>query len=122
VLVASFNDARLARVRALAGPGLATSLGRRGAARLRVASVIGGRLRLPESVVAAQVPLRYGRVPVVDRRFVRHAHRLGLQVHVWTIDEPTVMHDLLDLRVDGIMTDHVEVLRDVYASRGLWAA
>ncbi|HEY2947701.1 MAG TPA: glycerophosphodiester phosphodiesterase family protein [Micromonosporaceae bacterium] len=122
VLLASFSGARLARVRALAGPRLATSLGRRGVARLRVASVIGGRPRLPKSVVAAQVPLRYGRVRVVDRRFVRCAHRLGLQVHVWTIDDPAVMHDLLDLGVDGIMTDHVEVLRDVYTSRGLWAA
>lgn len=58
---------------------------------------------------------------MVDRRFVRHAHRLGLPVHVWTTEEPADMHDLPDLGVDGIMTDHVDVLRDVYASRGLWA-
>jgi glycerophosphoryl diester phosphodiesterase len=70
--------------------------------------------------VAAQVPVRHGRLPIVDGRFVRHAHRLGLQVHVWTIDDPGVMGELLDLGVDGIMTDRIEVLRDVYASRGLW--
>ena len=50
---------------------------------------------------------------MVDRRFIAYAHRLGLQVHVWTIDEPAEMHELLDLGVDGIMTDHVDVLRDV---------
>jgi len=122
VLLASFSDARLARLRALAGPKVATSLGMRGVARLRLASLTGRRLRLPPSVVAAQVPVRYGRVPVADRRFIRYAQRLGLQVHVWTIDEPTEMHDLLDLGVDGIMTDHVDVLRDVYRSRGHWAA
>jgi glycerophosphoryl diester phosphodiesterase len=122
VLLASFSDARLARLRGLAGPAVATSLGMRGVARLRLGSMTGRRLRLPGSVVAAQVPVRYGQVPVVDRRFVRYAHRLGLQVHVWTIDEPAEMHDLLDLGVDGIMTDRVDVLRDVYASRGLWAA
>ena len=77
---------------------------------------------MQSSVVAAQVPVRYGRVRVVDRRFLRYAHRLGLQVHVWTIDEPAEMHELLDLGVDGIMTDHVGVLRDVYRSRGHWAA
>ena len=93
-----------------------------GVARLRMASLTGRVLRLPSSVVAAQVPVRYGRVPVVDRRFVRHAHRHGLQVHVWTIDEPAEMHGLLDLGVDGIMTDHVGLLRDVYRSRGHWAA
>lgn len=120
VLLASFSDARLDRLRALAGPAVATSLGMRGVARLRLASLTRRRLRLPPSVVAAQVPLRYGRLRVVDRRLVEHAHRLGLQVHVWTIDKPTEMHELLDLGVDGIMTDHVDVLRDVYLSRGHW--
>ncbi len=61
-----------------------------------------------------------GRVRVVDRRFLAYAHRLGLQVHVWTIDEPDEMDRLLDLGVDGIMTDRVEVLRDVFLRRGLW--
>jgi glycerophosphoryl diester phosphodiesterase len=122
VLLASFSDARLARLRALAGPRVATSMGVREVLRLRISSVTGTRLRLPPSVAAAQVPLRHGRVPVVDRRFVSHAHRLGLQVHVWTIDDPAVMVRLLDLGVDGIMTDRVETLRDVYAARGLWPA
>ncbi|GGM23225.1 glycerophosphoryl diester phosphodiesterase [Micromonospora sonchi] len=122
VLLASFSDNRLTRLRAMTGGRVATSLGVRGVARLRWASLTGRPVRLPRSVVAAQVPVRYGRLPVVDRRFLRMAHRLGLQVHVWTIDEPTEMHELLDLGVDGIMTDHVGVLRDVYRSRGHWAA
>ncbi|MEE6259989.1 glycerophosphodiester phosphodiesterase [Plantactinospora sonchi] len=122
VLLASFSDARLARLRRAAGPKVATSLGLRGVARLRLASLANRRLVLPPSVVAAQVPVRYRGVRVVDRRFVEHVHRLGLQVHVWTIDELTEMHDLLDLGVDGIMTDHVDVLREAYASRGLWPA
>ncbi|WP_428965451.1 glycerophosphodiester phosphodiesterase [Micromonospora fluostatini] len=122
VLLASFSDARLGRLRTLTGGRIATGLGMRGVAALRLASLAGRRLRLPPSVVAAQVPVRYGRVRVLDRRFLAHAHRHGLQVHVWTIDEPTEMHGLLDLGVDGIMTDHVGVLRDVYRSRGHWAA
>lgn len=122
VLLASFSDTRLTRLRALAGPKVATSLGMRGVARLRLGSLTGRRLVLPPSVVAAQVPVRYGRIPVVDRRFVAYAHRLGLQVHVWTIDESAEMHELLDLGVDGIMTDRVDVLREVYLSRGHWPA
>ncbi|MEU7904580.1 glycerophosphodiester phosphodiesterase [Actinoplanes sp. NPDC049118] len=122
VLLASFSDARLARVRALAGPGIATSLGQREVLRLRVSSVAGTRLRLPASAAAAQVPARFGPVTVVDRRFVSRAHRLGLQVHVWTIDDPAEMHRLLELGVDGIMTDRTEVLRDVYTARGAWPA
>jgi glycerophosphoryl diester phosphodiesterase len=69
---------------------------------------------------AAQVPVRYAGIPVVDARFVRHAHKLGMQVHVWTVDEPAQMRELLDLGVDGIMTDHIEVLRDVLTERGQW--
>ena len=120
VLLASFSDGRLARLRALAGPSVATSLGRRRVGQLRLASLAGVPVRLPASAVAAQVPVRHGRITVVDRRFVALAHRLGRQVHVWTIDDPAEMHRLLDLGVDGIMTDRLEVLRDVYVARDAW--
>lgn len=120
VLLASFSDRRLAEVRALAGPAVATSLGRRGVARLRLASLTGVPIQLPASVVAAQVPVRHGRLTVVDRRFLAYAHRLGLQVHVWTIDDPAEITGLLDLGVDGIMTDRLEALRDVFLARGVW--
>ncbi len=122
VLLASFSDARLRRLRQLAGPAVATSMATREVARLRVASLSGRRLRLPAGVVAAQVPVRWAGIPVVDRRFVRYAHRLGLHVHVWTVDDPAEITHLLDLDVDGIMTDRCEVLRQVYRDRGLWAA
>jgi glycerophosphoryl diester phosphodiesterase len=123
VLLASFSDARTARMRAALGPEVATSLGSRGSAHLWAASRTGrGARRLAARVAAAQVPPRAGRVRVVDRRFVRYAHQVGLQVHVWTIDDPTEMHELLDLGVDGIMTDHIDVLRDVYTQRGHWPA
>ncbi len=120
LLLASFSDARLAAMRTALGPAVATSMGMREAARLWLASRLGRRLRLPPSVRAAQVPVRHGAVRVVDRRFLRHAHRLGLHVHVWTIDDPDQMNHLLELGVDGIMTDRIEVLRDVYAARGVW--
>ena len=120
VLLASFSDARLARLRTLAGPRVATSLARGEVVRLRISSWAGTPLRLPGSAVAAQVPVRHGRVPVADRRFIARAHRQGLQVHVWTVDDPMEMHRLLDLGVDGIMTDRPELLREVYAARGVW--
>jgi glycerophosphoryl diester phosphodiesterase len=123
VLLASFSTARLARIRAAMGPAVATSLGSREVAALWGAARLGrGRLRLPAGVVAAQVPVRQARLRVVTRRFVGYAHRLGLHVHVWTIDDPAEMNELLDLGVDGIMTDRIEVLREVYSARGLWAA
>ena len=120
VLLASFSDARLARLRNLAGPEMATSLGMRAVARLRLASATGLPVRMPASAVAAQVPVTQSGLTVVNRRFLARAHRLGLQVHAWTIDDPAEMNRLLDLGVDGIMTDRIDVLREVYVTRGIW--
>jgi glycerophosphoryl diester phosphodiesterase len=120
VLLASFSEARLKLVRSLAGPSVATSMGMAAVTRLRLAAWTGAPLRLPPSVVAAQVPVSHGPVRVVDRSFLRKAHRLGLQVHVWTVDDPAEMNRLLDLGVDGLMTDRTETLRDVYEARGAW--
>ena len=75
--------------------------------------------RLPAPCV--QVPHRYrGRV-LTDERFVTTAHRLGLQVHVWTVDDEAEMDELLDRGVDGLMTDRPTLLRDVLTRRGSWA-
>lgn len=120
VCVGSFSEARVARAHRLAGPRLATSYGVRGVLGLRLRSY-GIRAALRAGAVCAQVPERQGSIPVVDARFVRTAHALGLQVHVWTVNEPERMAALLDLGVDGIMTDHIETLRTVLSERGAWS-
>jgi glycerophosphoryl diester phosphodiesterase len=118
VCVGAFSDRRLARIRRLMGDDVCTSLGPRDTIRLRVASA-----GVPVGTFAgacAQVPVRArGRV-LVDARFVAAAHRRGLQVHVWTIDEPNEMRRLLDLGVDGIMTDRPAALKQVLIERGQW--
>ncbi|MEU1494666.1 glycerophosphodiester phosphodiesterase [Streptomyces sp. NPDC005776] len=120
VCVGSFSEARVARAHRLAGPRLATSYGVRGVVGLRLRSY-GIPAALRAGAVCAQVPESQGGVRVVDRRFVREAHARGLQVHVWTVNEPERMAALLDLGVDGIMTDHIETLRTVLSERGAWA-
>lgn len=118
VCVGAFSDRRLARLRGLLGPALCTSLGPAGVARLRSASLglPAGRLHAR----CAQVPERAGRARLVDERFVTAAHRRGLQVHVWTVDDPADMERLLDLGVDGLMTDRPAVLAEVLRRRGQW--
>ena len=59
-------------------------------------------------------------VTLVDTRFVNEAHKRGIQIHVWTIDDRDEMIRLLDLGVDGIMTDRPAVLREVLEARGQW--
>nr|WP_202513445.1 MULTISPECIES: glycerophosphodiester phosphodiesterase family protein [unclassified Streptomyces] len=119
VCVGSFSEARVARAHRLAGPRLATSYGVRGILGMRLRSY-GIPAPLRAGAVCAQVPESQNGVRVVDRRFVREAHARGLQVHVWTVNERERMAALLDLGVDGIMTDHIETLRTVLSERGAW--
>ncbi len=121
VCIGSFDDARLRLVRRALGPRLATSAGPRDVAMNRLLPrIIARLLRSPSQALQIPVTQRVGRVPVtlVTPRLVASAHALGKQVHVWTIDDADEMHRLLDLGVDGIVTDRIDTLRDVLAERG----
>ena len=117
VCIGAFSDRRLARVRALSGGRACTSMGPRAVAAARIAATGGWMPR--QGADCVQVPLRHGRVRIVTARFLTAAHRAGLPVHVWTIDDEPIMHQLLDLGVDGLMTDRLTRLRDVFENRGL---
>ncbi len=119
VCVGAFSDRRLLRCREILGPGLCTSAGPRATALFRMAS-LARSFRAPDWR-CLQVPVRTAGVRLVDRRSVAFAHRQGLQVHVWTVNDPREMHNLLDIGVDGIMTDRPALLRDVLTERGQWA-
>lgn len=64
-----------------------------------------------------QIPERAFGLPLVTTRLVRHAQRKGIAVIVWTVNEPATMARLLDLGVDGIITDRPDLLQDVIAAR-----
>lgn len=76
--------------------------------------------RALRGVDALQVPVRYRAIPVITPGYVRRAHALGLYVHVWTINDPAEMHRLLDLGVDGIVSDRADLLKEVLQARGQW--
>jgi len=117
VNVGSFSDRRLRRIRVLSGGRACTSMGPRAVAVARAAAVGGQMPR--QGADCVQVPIRVGLIRIVTAGFVRAAHRAGLQVHVWTVNDPVAMRELLELGVDGIMTDRPRVLRDVLAVRGV---
>jgi glycerophosphoryl diester phosphodiesterase len=114
VCVAAFSDRRLKRLRAALGDGLCSALG-----PLEIAGLRFGRPSRRRAL-AAQVPVRGGPITVTNGGFVARAHHAEIAVHVWTIDDAAEMERLLDLGVDGIMTDRPTVLRDVLVARGQW--
>jgi glycerophosphoryl diester phosphodiesterase len=126
VCVSAFSDRRVGRLRRALGPEACSTIGPAGVAALRVASMLPERLlELTAQHVgdfgAAQVPTRRGHVPIVEKRFIEAAHQVGLEVHVWTVDEELTMARLLDLGVDGIMTDRPSVLKDLLVRRNAWS-
>ncbi|HET8601410.1 MAG TPA: glycerophosphodiester phosphodiesterase family protein [Segeticoccus sp.] len=123
VCLASFSDRRRREVlRRLSAP-VATSTGYWRTARFRAATatrlgaLVDAALR---GVDCVQVPPSYRRLPLLTAATVAAAHLAGAQVHAWTINDAPTMERLLDLGVDGIITDRADVLKDVLQRRGQW--
>lgn len=121
VCIGSFSLRRLDAFRRATGGRVATSAAPQEVGLfLTLPSGRAARLATRGRVAALQVPHRRGPVPVVTRELVRRAHAAGAHVHVWTVDEPDEMDELLDLGVDGLITDRTDVLKDVLVRRGQW--
>ena len=117
VLVTSFSDAR--RRAALlaaqaAGQGIRPATSAGSATVARVLAAIASRsdrlvARALAGVDALQVPERQGRLRVVTPRLIAAAHRHGVEVHVWTVNEPDDMRRLIAMGVDGIVTHRSDI-------------
>lgn len=122
VCVGSFGEQRLCRFRRLSGGRVATSAGPLGVAWTAKVPVLPRLLASPAA--AFQVPVAHvvagRRIQIVTPFLLEAAHRRGKVVHVWTINQADQMRTLLDLGVDGIVTDAVDVLREVLTERGMW--
>ena len=119
VCTGAFNPKNTAIARQQLGRELCWSPSHGGVARLWAA---GWQLpvgRLPFGVV--QVPLHFAGITVVTARFVRAAHARGVKVQVWTVNDEREMVRLLDLGVDGLMTDRPSVLKRILQARGVWS-
>ena len=120
VCVGSFSLSRLQRFRKLM-PDVVTAVSNVG-----VSALLFGFGRLPGARGQVfQVPIHHRvagvNVRIVCPRTIQAAHRFGRKVHVWTIDDADVMHDLIDWGVDGIITDRPDVLKNVLSTRGMWS-
>ncbi|WP_018156007.1 glycerophosphodiester phosphodiesterase [Demetria terragena] len=125
VCVTSFSDRRRrAALRLLSRP-VATSAGQ----SRTTAFTLGAGSRAPgvprmvtRKIDCLQIPVSHRGIPLVTPRFIRSAHASNTQVHVWTINDTDEMHRLLDLGVDGLISDRADLLKDVLVARDGWPA
>ena len=131
VCIGSFSARRVRAARDRFGAAGCTALTMAEACSLWARSrLVGGQRRAPlrerarseeQGARCLQVPVAMNPLLRVDRRLVDRAHREGLAVHVWTVDDPGEMDRLLDVGVDGLMSDEPAVLRSVLERRGAWS-
>jgi glycerophosphoryl diester phosphodiesterase len=117
VCLTSFSGLRLSATRRLLPCPVCTATTPAGIGAIRAG--------LPRRVLAARfatLSVRCAQIPftMATRRFIARAHASGLQVHAWTVNDRATIASLLDAGVDGIMTDQIEMLREVLISRGQW--
>jgi glycerophosphoryl diester phosphodiesterase len=115
VLITAFSEPRRSRtVEHL--PGVATSASTLPFFRAMIAAKTGIRplgFRALRGIQAVQIPERYRRMRILSTRLVRAMHRQGIEVHVWTINEPDEMRRVLGMGVDGIFTDRCDLALEV---------
>lgn len=115
VLLTSFDDARRARaVDAVVAAGAAirpaTSAGQSTMAKVRLRTALRlSPARALAGIDALQIPERYGIVKVLTPGLLRAAHAAGVEVHVWTVNEPDDMRRLVAMGVDGVVSDHADL-------------
>lgn len=124
VCLTAFSSRRVARIARITGERSMIGMGMADVARLLARANLPARAAAitpagPTAPRAVQVPLTFRGLPVVTPRFLQTAHDSGHVVHVWTVDAPEEMERLLDLGVDGIVTDVPSLAVEVFRARGL---
>ncbi len=117
VCLGAVAGARRRRIAALSGGRACIAMTSNALALARISALAGAMSSRGADCI--QMSLADGPTPIYTTRFVRAAHRAGLPVHAWTVNEKRAMEQLLDVGVDGIMTDRPKLLRAVFAARGL---
>jgi glycerophosphoryl diester phosphodiesterase len=119
VLITSFSSARRAATLRLL-PGIVSSASAPRFVLILILAKLGILPVVPRAVRgvdAVQVPTRVGRLSVATPRVIRALHRAGLEIHIWTVNDPSEMERLLRLGVDGIVTDRTDLAFDMLRRR-----
>ena len=118
ICIGSFSGKRLQRLRKEFGPKLCTSAGPLEVLKLKLFSLINLSISIDANCV--QVPLKYYRINIIDKNFIKFCQSQNLMVHVWTINDILEIERLLDLGVNGIISDNIEGLKKIFKKKNYW--
>ena len=118
VVAASFVGKRLKEFKRLVGQPVPVTAVQNDIIRIKLIG-LGLPLSAPD-VIAVQVPISHYGIKIVTPSFVKQCHALGIKVHVWTIDDEAEMRWLIDIGVDGVMTDKPSLLKQVCLEKDCW--
>tara|TARA_B100000700_G_C14910970_1_gene792246 strand:+ start:293 stop:1048 length:756 start_codon:yes stop_codon:yes gene_type:complete len=118
VCIGSFSDKRLIHIRN-ALPDVCTSMGPREVFLTKAINLGFFNRRIKANCI--QIPHYWNGIELVNENFVKKMKNFGWQVHVWTINSASEMNQLLDIGVNGIMSDDLLLLKNVLNSRGQWS-
>ena len=114
VLIGSFHHKNLVLFRKLARGTVATSASKREMTIWGYAQKLGLTRLIHQPVDVYQIPTRYGPHDLTRPGLLAAAHRAGIAVHYWTVDDEHEMKRLLNLGADGIMSNHPDRLIQVF--------
>lgn len=118
VCIGAFQDHHIRQTCRLMTHPVCRSMGQKGVRRFFLGAQIG--LWQPFTAACVQLPMRAAGRQLVSAHTLAYAHRRGLKMHVWTVNDESQMNDLLDMGVDGIMTDKISTLKRLLQRRNLW--
>lgn len=110
-IVASFQQRIVERFRDLSQGQIATGAGRNEIAQFTIAHKMGLPFLYRHRSTALEIPVKSNGINLKDRRLIAGAHRLGLDVHYWTIDDQAEMRELIEMGADGIFTNRPDQLK-----------
>jgi glycerophosphoryl diester phosphodiesterase len=113
ILIASFDQSIMDTFENYATGRVATTAGRAEVKNFVVTHKFFLRNLYVPNVDAFQIPTEDSGYDLTDQRLIDGAHRLGMQIHYWTIDDPVTMKKLIDAGADGILTNRPDLLLDL---------
>ena len=118
ICIASFNDLRILKIIRRLGPRVCYSLGPVGVINCYMAYLLKRKIRVQAGCL--QIPDTFYNYEYLTEKFIEFVHRLGLLIHIWTVNNESRMRKLIDIGVDGIMTDNCSGLKNVMKEYQLW--